>query len=425
MMDRRRFVGAVAGGLVIAQSIAGAQSTARVYRIGFFLGASGESVASLFGALSEGLRDLGYVEGRNVVFERRYADGHMDRLPEIAAELVRLKVDVIVTGSSIHVAAARQATKTIPIVMVFTADPVQAGFVTSLARPGGNVTGLTADASRELWSKYLANLREIVPKLSRVGVLGQVKTQVEFTELDAASRKLDIALEVADMKSPADLDGAFSTMIGKLLAQGVDCGIGDQISAADDFQREPIRGSGTPDELRAETGGPLPPRRDLRRQDSSRNRARRPARRTAFAIRTDHQYEDRKGAGTGPPAVAADAGRRRDSVMDRVRSLTMFAVGVEFALDIDDARGIVRCRFAHVELASQLRRVPLRIDGHEQPRLLAEKLLRSSAVDVRCGRPMTPLRRASTPATPVPTPTRSESQAPTPEAALRPALPGT
>ena len=215
MMDRRRFVGAVAGGLVIAQSIAGAQSTARVYRIGFFLGASGESVASLFGALSEGLRDLGYVEGRNVVFERRYADGHMDRLPEIAAELVRLKVDVIVTGSSIHVAAARQATKTIPIVMVFTADPVQAGFVTSLARPGGNVTGLTADASRELWSKYLANLREIVPKLSRVGVLGQVKTQVEFTELDAASRKLDIALEVADMKSPADLDGAFSTMIGK------------------------------------------------------------------------------------------------------------------------------------------------------------------------------------------------------------------
>src|SRR5258706_3806267 len=215
MMDRRRFVGAVAGGLVIAQSIAGAQSTARVYRIGFFLGASGESVASLFGALSEGLRDLGYVEGRNVVFERRYADGHMDRLPEIAAELVRLKVDVIVTGSSIHVAAARQATKTIPIVMVFTADPVQAGFVTSLARPGGNVTGLSADASGELWSKYLGILKEIAPKLSRVGVLGQVKTQVEFAELDAASRRLDIALEVVDMRSPSDLNGAFSTMISK------------------------------------------------------------------------------------------------------------------------------------------------------------------------------------------------------------------
>ena len=214
-MDRRSFVRAFAGSLVIARSVVMAQPAAKVYRIGFFLGATGESVASLFGAFSEGLRDLGYVEGRNVIFERRYADGHMDRLPEIAAELVRLRVDVIVTGSSIHVAAARQATKTIPIVMVFTADPVQAGFVASLARPGGNVTGLSADASSELWSKYLTFLKELVPKFSRVGVLGQVKTQVEFAELDAASRRLDIALEVVDMRSPSDLNGAFSTMISK------------------------------------------------------------------------------------------------------------------------------------------------------------------------------------------------------------------
>jgi putative tryptophan/tyrosine transport system substrate-binding protein len=215
MMGRRRFVGAFAGGLIVARSIAEAQPTVKVYRIGFFLGASGESVASLFGAFSEGLRDLGYVEGRNVIFERRYADGHMDRLPEIAAELVRLRVDVIVTGSSIHVAAARQATQTIPIVMVFTADPVRAGFVMSLARPGGNVTGLSADASSELWSKYLTILKQVVPKLSRVGVLGQVKAEVEFAELDAASRKLDIALEVADMQSPSDLDGALTMMINK------------------------------------------------------------------------------------------------------------------------------------------------------------------------------------------------------------------
>src|ERR1700756_4197843 len=196
-MDRRSFVCAFAGGLVIARSVAMAQPAAKVYRIGFFLGATGESVASLFGAFSEGLRDLGYVEGRNVIFERRYADGHMDRLPEIAAELVRQRVDVIVTGSSIHVAAARQATKTIPIVMVFTADPVKAGFVASLARPGGNVTGLSADASSELWSKYLTILKELVPKFSRVGVLGQVRTHVEFAELEAASRKLDVTLEVA------------------------------------------------------------------------------------------------------------------------------------------------------------------------------------------------------------------------------------
>jgi len=215
MIGRRSFIGACAGGLVLARSVAKAQSTARPYRIGFFLGASGESVASLFSALEEGLRELGYVEGRNISFERRYADGHMDRLPAIAAELVRLRVDVIVTGSSIHVAAARQATKSIPIVMVFTADPVQAGFVSSLARPGGNVTGLSADAGRELWSKYLTILKEITPGLSRVGVLGQTKAQVEFAELASASRSLGIALEVADIQSPDDLDRAFSLMVNK------------------------------------------------------------------------------------------------------------------------------------------------------------------------------------------------------------------
>ena len=215
MMDRRRFVGAFAGGLVIARSVAEAQPAAKVYRIGFLLGATGESVSSLFHALEEGLRELGYVEGRNIVFEQRYADGRMERLPDLAAELVRLRVDVIVTGSNIHVAAARRVTTTIPIVMVFTADPVGSGFVASLARPGGNVTGLTADASPELWAKYLALLKEVVPKLSRVGVLGQVSTQVGFPELEAVSRRLDVALEVADIRSPEDFDGVFATMIGK------------------------------------------------------------------------------------------------------------------------------------------------------------------------------------------------------------------
>jgi putative tryptophan/tyrosine transport system substrate-binding protein len=142
----------------------------------------------------------------------------MERLPDLAAELVRLRVDVIVTGSNIHVAAVRRATTTIPIVMVFTADPVRAGFVASLARPGGNVTGLTADASPELWAKYLALLKEVVPKLSRVGVLGQVSSQVGFAELETASRKLDVTLEVADIRGPEDLDGAFATMINKQVA---------------------------------------------------------------------------------------------------------------------------------------------------------------------------------------------------------------
>jgi len=184
-------------------------------RVGFLLGATGESVLSLFHALKEGLRELGYVEGRNIAFVQRYGDGKMERLPDLAAELVRLKVDVIVTGTNLHVAAARHATATIPIVMVFAADPVSAGFVVSLARPGGNITGLSADASPDLWAKYLGMLREVVPKLSRVGVLGQVSSQVGFGELEAASQNLSVALEVADLRRPEDIDGAFATMINK------------------------------------------------------------------------------------------------------------------------------------------------------------------------------------------------------------------
>src|SRR5437762_10371613 len=99
--------------------------------------------------------------------------------------------------------------------MVFVADPVGSGFIESLARPGGNATGVTADASLELWAKYLTLLKEIVPKLSRVGVLGQVASHVGFKELEAASRKLDVTLEVADLLRPEDLDGAFATMTGK------------------------------------------------------------------------------------------------------------------------------------------------------------------------------------------------------------------
>jgi putative ABC transport system substrate-binding protein len=213
MMDRRRFVSTLAWGL--AATHAEAESAARIYRVGFLLGATGESVASLFHALQDRLRELGYIEGRNVVFVQRYAGGRMERLPDLAAELVQLKVDVIVTGTNLHVAAVRHATETIPIVMVFTADPVGAGFVASLARPGGNVTGLTADSSSDLWGKYLSMLKEVVPRLSRVGVLGQVASQVGFAELEAASQNLGVALEVADLQRPEDIDRAFATIIGK------------------------------------------------------------------------------------------------------------------------------------------------------------------------------------------------------------------
>ena len=139
-MKRREFIGLVSSAAAAWPLSARAQQP-KVYRVGFLLGASGQSVASLFHALQEGLRNLGYVEGSNVVFVQRYGDGRMERLPDLAAELVRLDVDVIVTGTNLHVAAVRNATSTIPIVMVFAADPVGSGFIQSLSRPAETLLG--------------------------------------------------------------------------------------------------------------------------------------------------------------------------------------------------------------------------------------------------------------------------------------------
>jgi putative ABC transport system substrate-binding protein len=214
-VDRRKFVSTVAASLVTGPALAQTQPGARIYRVGFLLGATRESVASLFQALQEGMREHGYVDGRNVIFEQRYAGGRVERLPELAAELVRLRVDVIVTGSTVHVQAASRATKTIPIVTVFTADPVSSGFVSTLARPGGNITGLSADSSPELWAKYLAFLKETVPRLSRVGVIGQAVARAGFDELRSASRRMNLILEVADLQSPDDFDSAFAGLVSK------------------------------------------------------------------------------------------------------------------------------------------------------------------------------------------------------------------
>jgi putative tryptophan/tyrosine transport system substrate-binding protein len=153
--------------------IAEAQQPAKVPRIGYLTGATPDGQSARTEAFRQGLRELGYVEGKSVVIEYRYAEGKLDRLPALAAELVRLKVDVIVTGGGIITRPAKEATATIPIVMAQDDDPVGNGFVASLARPGGNITGQSTQ-SPEISGKQLEFLREIVPKLSRVGVLGDV-----------------------------------------------------------------------------------------------------------------------------------------------------------------------------------------------------------------------------------------------------------
>jgi putative tryptophan/tyrosine transport system substrate-binding protein len=221
-MDRRTFVRACAGSLIIARSGAGAQSAAKASRVGYLTYATPEQTALLLREFTEGLRELGYVEGRNITIERHYGDGTLNRLPDLAADVVRSRVDVIVTGTNPIAAAAKRATATIPIVMVGTFDPVGAGLVANLARPGGNVTGLCVDASAEMSGKNLGLLAEIVPRLSRVGVLRQAGYQ--GADLEAAAQKLKMELYVVDVRTDDELENAFQTMrrkqVGAVLIRG-------------------------------------------------------------------------------------------------------------------------------------------------------------------------------------------------------------
>jgi putative tryptophan/tyrosine transport system substrate-binding protein len=161
--------------------------------------------------LRQGLRDLGYVEGKNIVFERRFADGKFDRLPSLAAELVRLNVTVILTTGGISTRAAKEATSTIPIVMAQDNDPVGNGFVASLARPGGNITGLATFAP-ELSGKRLELLKEIVPKLSRVAVFGTSANPgnaQSLKEIEAAAGAFKVQLQQHDLLESKDIEPAF------------------------------------------------------------------------------------------------------------------------------------------------------------------------------------------------------------------------
>jgi len=188
-----------------------AQQPAKVPRIGYLTGGSLSANLARLEAFRQGLRELGYVEGKNIVIEYRYAEGKFDRLPELAAELVRLKVDIIVSAGPIVTRAAKEATVTIPIVMAQDADPVGSGFVASLARPGGNITGLSS-LSPELSGKRLELLKEIVPKLSRVAVFGtstRPGNAQELRETELAAGAFGVKLQYLDVLGPKDIETAF------------------------------------------------------------------------------------------------------------------------------------------------------------------------------------------------------------------------
>ncbi|HEV8308010.1 MAG TPA: ABC transporter substrate-binding protein [Methylomirabilota bacterium] len=210
------FIVTLALGSISAPLPAEAQAPAKVLRIGTL--APGARPAGpdwrRRWAVVEGLRELGWVEGQNIVIEDRWADAKPDRLPALAAELVRLKVDVILTRSWPAAVAAKQATTTIPIVIITAGDPVATGLVASLARPGGNITGL-ADLATELSAKRLDLLKETVPKLSRVAVLWNSADggmTLRFKSIQAAAPTLGVTVRPLGVQEPADFEQAFAAM---------------------------------------------------------------------------------------------------------------------------------------------------------------------------------------------------------------------
>ncbi len=219
MTTRRAFLGRLAGGFLVAPLAAEARQAAKIARIGY-LSPNLATSPHLREAFRQGLRDLGYVEGRNLVIEYRDAEGRIERLPALAAELVALKVDVIVTeaGNTTVPLAAKQATSTLPIVFAGAADSVGSGLVTSLARPGGNVTGLDS-LSTELVGKRVELLTQAVPGIGRAavlwlpGVYGERTEKQMLTGAEVAARGLGVRLQFVEAtRDPADLDRAFSDM---------------------------------------------------------------------------------------------------------------------------------------------------------------------------------------------------------------------
>jgi putative ABC transport system substrate-binding protein len=201
----------LAASVLICFHPAEAQQLTKVPRIGFLGGVMPAAVSARIEALRQGLRELGYVEGKNIVIEYRYAEDKLDRLPSLAAELVRLKVDVIVTGGPGSTRASKEATLTIPIVMAQDIDPVSTGFIAGLARPGGNVTGLATFAP-EISGKQLEILKESIPKISRVAVLGTLNTPGHAQmrkEVELAAWALGVKLQYSDVLEPKDIETAF------------------------------------------------------------------------------------------------------------------------------------------------------------------------------------------------------------------------
>jgi ABC-type uncharacterized transport system substrate-binding protein len=221
-MDRRAFITIVGGGVLAAPLVTGAQPPPKIPRIGYLGPVSPAAGARLLESFRQGLRELNYVEGQNILIDYRWAEGRPERFPPLAAELTQLRVDAIVTYNNPAVAALQRATRTIPIVVANMGDPVGSGFVASLARPGGNITGFSG-LSEELSRKWVELLKEAAPKVSRVAVLTVSQTPAAVTqwkEIEAAAQALGVTPQRHEIAGPDEIAPAFAILI-KGRAQGL------------------------------------------------------------------------------------------------------------------------------------------------------------------------------------------------------------
>jgi len=222
-MQRRYFITLLGGAAATLPLAARAQQSAgQVYRVGYLAGGSRQTQLYFIEAFEEGLRSLGYRVGQNIVIEYRFADGEVQRIPALAADLVRLGVGVIVSGNNLTTAAAMKATSTIPIVMSSSGDPVKDGFVASLARPGGNVTGFSLDGGNEgeMQAKRLGLLKEALPNLTRVGILWNPDGALDPARLEsmrAVTQPLGLKLVAVEARGLDTLEQAFATMVREQL----------------------------------------------------------------------------------------------------------------------------------------------------------------------------------------------------------------
>jgi putative tryptophan/tyrosine transport system substrate-binding protein len=217
VISRRAFLGTVASGIFAAPLAAAAQEykPGKVFRVGFLTAFSSSSDAPLFDSFRQGMRELGYEEGRNIAYEARWAEGKFERLPGLAEELIGLKPDVMLAATTPSALAAKEATRTIPIVMMSVGDPLGTGLVNSLARPGGNITGNT-NIIGEMAGKRLELLKQAVPRLSRVAALGHPGDPifaVQVRRAEAVVQSLKVEVFPVEIHAISELDSAFETIV--------------------------------------------------------------------------------------------------------------------------------------------------------------------------------------------------------------------